>query len=247
VNKLFTVEIFFDILTPAKFMENKKIIARIRDPKTEKPGMTRRQNEIPAVLYGKNKEGLVLAVSRGEFEKVYREAGHSAIVDLDVDGKVKKALIQEVAEHVVTDDILHADFYEVSMTEKITTTVPLKFVGDSTAVLDLNGTLITNKSEIEIECLPMDLPHEIEVDLSVLSDFEATIHVSDIKVSDKVEVKDEAEELIASVEPPRTEEELAELEEPVAEAEMPESEHGSDEVPAEEGESTEPTDEKKEE
>jgi large subunit ribosomal protein L25 len=158
---------------------------------------------------------------------------------LDVDGKNKKVLIQEVEVHNVTGDVLHVDFYEVNMTEKITTTVPLKFTGDSAAVLDLNGTLITNKAEIEIECLPADLPHEIEVDLSVLADFEATIHVSDIKVSDKVEIKDDPEELIASVEPPRTEEELAELEEPVAEAEMPESEHGADEEAPAEGEEAE--------
>jgi large subunit ribosomal protein L25 len=215
-------------------METVKITARVRDTKAEKPGQTRRQNEIPAVVYGKGKDNVSLAVNRGEFEKAYREIGHSAIADLEIDGKVKKVLVQEVEAHMVNDNILHIDFYEVNMTEKITTTVPLKFIGDSAAVLDLNGTLITNKSEVEIECLPADLPHEIEVDLSVLADFEATIHVSDIKVSDKVEIKDEPEELIASVEPPRTEEELAELEEPVAEAEMPESEHGADEeVPAE--------------
>lgn len=213
-------------------MENVRITARTRDPKTEKPGQTRRQNEIPAVIYGKGKENVALAIPGGDFKKGYREAGHSAIVDLDIDGKTKKVLIQEVAKDSVTENILHVDFYEVNMTEKITTTVPLKFVGDSAAVLDLNGTLITNKSEVEVECLPADLPHEIEVDLSALSDFEATIHVSDIKVSDKVEIKDEPEEVVASVEPPRSEEELAELDEPITETEMPESEHG-EEAPAE--------------
>lgn len=217
-------------------MEAVKITARIRDNKTEKPGQTRRQNEIPAVLYGKGKDNMVVALPKGDFAKGFREAGQSAIVDLEIDGKVKKVLIQEVEVHNVTGDVLHVDFYEVNMTEKITANVPLKFIGDSVAVLDLNGTLITNKSEIEIECLPADLPHEIEVDLSVLVDFEATIHVSDIKVSDKVEIKDDPEELIASIEPPRSEEELAELEEPVAEAEMPESEHGEEEETPVEGE-----------
>jgi large subunit ribosomal protein L25 len=227
-------------------MDKINITARIRDPKTEKPGQTRRSDEIPAVVYGKGKDNVVLALPKGEFERAYREAGHSAIVGLEVDGKNKKALIQEVEVHSVSGNILHVDFYEVSMTEKITTTVPLKFIGDSPAVLDQNGTLITNKSEIEIECLPMDLPHEIEVDLSVLTDFEASIHISDIKVSDKVEIKDEVEELIASVEPPRSEEELAELEEPVAEAEMPESEHGTEDGTAEGEETSESAEEPKE-
>lgn len=225
-------------------METVKITARVRDPKAEKPGQIRRQNEIPAVVYGKGKENIALALDRGDFQKAYREAGHSVIVDLEVEGKGKKALIQEVEEHAVNGNLLHVDFYEVSMTEKITTTVPLKFIGDSPAVLDQNGTLITNKSEVEIECLPLDLPHEIEVDLSVLVDFEASIHVSDLVVSDKVEIKDEPEELVASVEPPRSEEELAELDEPVAEAEMPESEHG-EEAPAE-GEEAAETEENKE-
>jgi large subunit ribosomal protein L25 len=221
-------------------METVKITARARNPKTEKPGQSRRQNEIPAVVYGKGKDNVALAVSKGEFEKAYRDVGHSAIVNLVVDDKTKKVLIQEVTDHSVTDNIMHVDFYEVSMTEKITTTVPLKFIGDSAAVIDQNGTLITNKSEIEIECLPLDLPHEIEVDLSVLADFEATIHVSDLVVSEKVEIKDDSEELIVSVEPPRSEEELAELDEPVSEAEMPESEHG-EETDTEAGETTEET------
>ncbi|MEK7447724.1 MAG: 50S ribosomal protein L25, partial [Patescibacteria group bacterium] len=122
---------------------------------------------------------------------------------------------------------------------KITASIPLNFTGDSKAVIDLSGSLITNKSEVEVECLPADLPHEIEVDISVLEDFEAVIHVKDIKVPEGVEIKDDLEETVALVEPPRSEEELAELEEPVEEGEMPEAEQGQVEETEEVAEETE--------
>jgi large subunit ribosomal protein L25 len=218
-------------------METTVLKAEKRDKKGR---AVRPEGLIPAVVYGKGKENESLSVEAGNFERVLKSAGTSSIIDLEVAGDTKKALIQEVVTHPVTSKILHIDFYEVSMKEKITTSVPLKIVGESAAVIDKNGSLMTNKNEIEIECLPADLPHEIEVDISVLDDFDKAIHVSDLKISDKIEIKDDLEEMIVTVEPPRSEEELAELEEPVAEAEMPESEHGEeDKAPAEGTESTE--------
>lgn len=218
-------------------METTVLKAEKRDKKGR---AVRPEGLIPAVVYGKGKDNESLSVEAGNFERVLKSAGTSSIIDLDVAGDTKKALIQEVVTHPVTSKILHIDFYEVSMKEKITTSVPLKIVGESAAVIDKNGSLMTNKNEIEIECLPADLPHEIEVDISVLDDFDKAIHVSDLKISDKIEIKDDLEEMVVTVEPPRSEEELAELEEPVAEAEMPESEHGEeDKAPAEGTESTE--------
>lgn len=213
----------------------------------KKKGKTARHGGLlPAVSYGKKRESLKLAVDPGDFEKVYLRVGSSAIVDLDIDGKTKKTLIHQVDRHPVSDEIIHVDFYEISMTDKVTATVPLKFTGESPAVLDLNGSLLTAKSELEVECLPLDLPQEIEVDIGVLSDFEKSIHVADIKVSEKIEIKDGQEELVAKVEPPRSEEEIAELDEPVAEAEVPEADHGEEE-PEGEGDEKEEAEEGKEE
>lgn len=236
-------------------MEKITLKADIRDAAKEKAGRLRAEGKLPVVIYGKGKDSKSLTVNAHDFEKVFREAGQSALVDLVLPDGDKKVLIQDIAFHPVNGTIEHVDFYEVSMTEKITTTVPLRFVGESTAVVDLSGTLITNKDEVEIECLPVDLPHEIEVDISVLTDFESSIHVSDIKVPNGVEIKDEPEETIVTVEPPRSEEELAELEEPVEEGEMPESEHGEEgeeaeggkEEGAEEASEEKPAEEKKEE
>lgn len=197
-------------------MEKFKLRAIIREVKGKAVRDLRRRGEIPAVLYGRKKENLNLSIATRDFHKLYREAGTSSIIALDIAEKgIKNVLVQDIAFDPVTDAPIHLDFYEVSMSEKITTAVPLKFVGDSAAVIELGGTLVTNKSEVEVECLPADLPHEIEADLSLLKDFDTALHVSDIKVGAGVEIKDDPDEVIAIVEPPRSEEELAELEEPI--------------------------------
>lgn len=219
-------------------MDKIKLNVSLREDKGATARALRRDGNIPAVLYGKGKEAKSLSVPLHDFEMMFREAGTSSIVLLTIEGNGEKnVLVQDVSYNAMTSKPDHADFYEVSMTEKITTTIPLVFIGDSPAVIEMDGTLATNKDEVEIECLPADLPHNIEVDISSLTDFEKAIHVSDLKVPTGVEIKDEAEEMIVTVEPPRSEEELAELEEAPEEIEMPESETGGEEVPAgEEGE-----------
>lgn len=211
-------------------MDKVKLSANIREAAGKKVKALRRQGIVPAVVYGQGKSNQNLSLSKIEFEKVLRDNGTASIVLLDIEGDGQKnVLIHEVGFDPMMGDVEHVDFYEVSMTEKLTTSVPLHFVGDSAAVIEMSGTLVTNKNEVEIECLPADLPHEIEVDIAPLVDFEAEIRVSDLKVPSGVEIKDEAEEMVATVEPPRSEEELAELEEAPEVPEMPEAEHGGEE------------------
>lgn len=233
-------------------MEKIKLQAKKRDILGKKVAGLRREGLIPAVLYGKDKDNMSLTVDKKEFDRAYRLSGGSTLVLLEIDDeKAKNVLVKEVSKDPVTGDAIHADFYQVRMSEKITANVPLNFTGDSVAVMDLSGSLITNKSELAVECLPADLPHEIEVDISVLEDFDSVIHIKDIKVPEGVEIKDDPEETVVLVEPPRSEEELAELEEPVEEGEMPEAEMGGEEE-AGEGEeaakegSGQPTGEKQE-
>lgn len=222
-------------------MDKIKLNVGLRDKTGKAVRELRRKGQVPAVLYGKGKENKNLTVSLHDFEKMYREAGTSSIVLLNIEGDSEKnVLVQDVSYNSYTSKPEHADFYEVSMTEKITTTIPLIFTGDSIAVIEMDGTLITNKNEVEIECLPANLPHNIEVDITSLSDFESSIHVKDLNIPEGVTVKDDPEEIVANVEPPRSEEELAELEEAPEEVEMPESETGGEEpVEGEEGEKTE--------
>ena len=213
-------------------MEKVKLQAKKRTVLGKKVASLRREGLIPAVMYGKNKESVSLVLSKKEFDHIYREAGGNTIVSLEVEevGKTN-VLISEIAKDPVTSDVLHSDFYQVRMDEKITAGVPLHFVGDSKAVLELGGSLLTNKTEVEVECLPGGLPHAIEVDLAPLEDFESVIHIKDLVIPVGVEIQGEPDEAVAFVEAPRSEEELAELEEPVGEVEMPEAEKGAEEEP----------------
>ncbi len=210
-------------------MEKLKLKSEKRKLLGKKVSSLRREGLLPGVLYGKGKKSEPLSVIKKEFDRVFKEAGSNTVILLEIEeDQPKNVLIQEVSKDPVLGESLHADFYEVRMDEKITTMVPLKFIGDSKAVLELGGSLLTNKNEVEVECLPGDLPHELEVDIAALEDFDSLIRISDIIVPRGVEIKDEAEETIALIEPPRSEEEIAELDEAVEEAEMPEAEKGSE-------------------
>jgi len=122
-------------------------------------------------------------------------------------------LVHEVQIDPVTMKAIHIDFYKVNMKEKIKTEIPIKKIGESSAVVDLEGILVTNRDEVEVECLPADLIPEIEVDLSALKTFDDVIKVSNLKVPATIEILDDPEEVVFLVQPPRSEEELAELEE----------------------------------
>lgn len=225
--------------------EKQKLVAKERNITGKEVKQLRRNGETPVVIYGGERQPLALSVDTHDFELLYRKAGGNTIIAIDIehadDTKEKKnVLIHRVDIHPVTSKILHADLLQIKMNEKITTNIPLKLIGDSLAVIEQSGSLLAPLGEVEVECLPADLPHEIEVDLVPLVDFEAVIHVSDLKVGEGVTILTDPEAVVAHVEAPRSDEELEELEEAVVEEEVPESEHGEAEAPAE-GEETEKT------
>ncbi len=177
----------------------------------------RHNGKIPAVIYGHDVKGENLELSENEFLKVFRQAGESTIVNLSLDGKNTPVLIHDVQAHYLTDRPIHVDFYAVNMKEKLTATVPIHFLGESQAVKALGGILAKNISEVEVECLPADLPKFIEVDISILNTFEDSVRIADLKVSDKVEILGNPDELVVNVTAPRSEEDLKALNEaPVA-------------------------------
>ncbi len=223
-------------------MEKILLKTEIRDPKTDLAKNVKKNGMMPAELYGHNVTNVHLSLQQGEFEKALRKAGESTIIELNLpDGSTRNVLIQSVQRHYLTSAPIHADFYEVKMSEKMTATIPLEFVGESHAVKALGGTLVTTLSEVEVECLPGDLPHTIEVDISGMKTFEDTITVKDLKVSDKVTINAESEELVAKVQQPRDME--AEMAEPVGDIDVSQVEGVADKdgTPAEDA----PAEEKK--
>lgn len=173
----------------------------------------RKQGKIPAVLYGHGLKNLNLSVPYNPFEKIYQQAGESSLVDLAVDNKKPvKVLIQAVQTDPVSDRFVHIDFYQVKMTEKITAEIKLKFIGEAPAVKELSGVLVTNLNYLKVRCFPQDLVHEIEVEVSSLKTFDDVIYIKDLKIPSKIEILEKTDEVVVTVIPPRSEEELKELE-----------------------------------
>lgn len=195
------------------------------DKRTEQGKAVRGLRErgiIPAIAYGHGQDPVMLKLNQQLAERMYARVGGSKLVQLKIgDGKVENALIHDVQIDGKTGGLKHLDFYMVKMDEKLKAEVPLHYVGESTAVYQDEGTLVKLMEAVEIESLPGNLPDSIEVDISVLDDFDKTITVADLVVPKGVEILAEVDELVAKVDPPRSDEELAELDETVAE-ELPE-------------------------
>lgn len=203
--------------------------AEPRDLTGRKVKRLRVAGRVPVVLYGHGIKSQSLSVARGELEKVFRQAGGSSVVTIKMPDGEHNALIHEVQQDPRTGRHLHADLFQVRMDEKIKAEIPLTFEGESAAVRELDGVLVTNLNEIEVECLPGDLPSEIVVSLEPLETFEDAVTVADLKVAPGVEILNEADTNVVAVQPPKTEEQLeAELAEEEAPAEP--------EVEGEEGE-----------
>jgi large subunit ribosomal protein L25 len=170
-------------------------------------GKARVKGFIPAVMYGPKNPTASISVSEAEFNKIWKAAGESTVVTLECADGEHDALIHDIARDPVTDAIVHADFYTVDKNTKVQVAVALEFVGVSPAVKDLGGILIKVLHELEIEALPKDLPHGLEVDISSLATFEDHITAADIVLPEGVSLKADASEIVALVNAPKEEKE----------------------------------------
>lgn len=172
-------------------------------------------NQIPAVLYGHNREAKAIAVDRHDFELfMSHHAAGAALVELNLEGEKKaiNAMVREVQRSPVKGNILHVDFVAVSMSETVHAAVPIHLVNDPAGV-KAGGILTINMHELNIEALPRDLPEALEYDVSAL-EVGDTLHLSDITSLPGVKLLDDPEAIIASVQAPRVEiEEEVEVEE----------------------------------
>jgi len=187
--------------------------AEIRKESGRKLKTLRKKGLIPAVVYGPGHKSLAIQVVANDFQKVFQEAGESALVKLRIGDQIKNVLIHEVATDPIEDRFIHIDFYQVPLNKPIKTKIPFVFEGEAPAVKTMDGILIKNLTEIEIEALPKDLPHEIRIDISSLDSFDKHIRIKDLKLPEGVKILEDIQEVIVSVIPPRTEAELKALEE----------------------------------
>lgn len=198
----------------------------------------RHKGFIPAVLYGQGRKTQSLKISSSDLlQLIHRHRVETAVINLKVKDEDKKSkgyacLIKEIQYHPVKGDILHVDFNQISLTKAIKVKVPTVAKGEPIGVKQEAGMLNHILWEIDIECLPKEIPKEIEVDVSNLN-INDVIQIKDIKIPQGLKVLDDPESIVFSVVPPIKEEVVVAPEEAVAAAE-PEVIKEKKEVPGEE-------------
>ena len=194
----------------------------------------RREGLVPGVVYGKGEESTPVQVDAKTFEVLYRAAGKTSVVKFHLPGRSRatSGLIKSVQRHPLSGSAIHVDYYLVNLKQEMEVDIPLSFVGEAPAVEESGGTLLHNLSTVRVKALPGDLPHEIEVNVAVLTSLDVSIHVADLSLNrDLITVMTDGETLVATVVPPRVEVE----EEPVA----AEGEEGAEGAEGAEGEAAE--------
>ncbi len=206
-------------------MKDLQLKAEIRTKTGKKVKILRKEGFVPAVVYGHKTENIPLKIKYRDFKKIYEKAGESTLIELQIiprqkgsetetsKSEVKKVLIHNVQFDPLTDKFFHVDFYQVKMTEKITAEVALKFVGDAPAVKNKGGILVKNTDKLQVECLPQDLIHDIEVDIGKINELDDSIYVRDLPIPKGINILAGPDEPIATVVSPSTQEEEKEEEE----------------------------------
>lgn len=205
-----------------------KLTAEKRTILGRKAKALRREGILPANIYGKKVKSLAVQTDLKSFLAAFKKTGETSVVKLQVksEKKVRPVLIHNVQLDPVSDQPLHADFYQVDLKEKVTTEVPIELVSESPAAKEKIGILIQPLTEVEVEALPTELPDKLELDISGLKEIDDTVTVADLRVPKEVKVLTSEKEILAKVEPLAKEEEEVVL--------PPEEEVPAEEVPEEE-------------
>lgn len=188
-------------------MDKQTLVAEKRKVVGRKVKNLRQEGVLPANIYGKKVKSLAVSVKENDFDKVYKVAGETGLLEIKVDDEARPVLIHNIQRNPLTDTPIHVDFLQVDLKEKVTAQVPLELVGDSPAEKQGLGTVVQYVNELEVEALPSDLPEKFEISKEKLSEVEQAVKVSDLPVDKaKVEIKADPELIVVKVEPPQKEE-----------------------------------------
>lgn len=166
----------------------------------EKNKDIRKEGNIPAVIYGKHLDNaLSIMCNKNEFIKAFKEARYSTPITLEGDKIDQLVLIQDMQVDPVSDVVMHVDFLAVNKNEKVTAEIPITFIGESPIEKLGEGKIQILKDFIEVEAFPQDLPHDVQIDISVIATMSDAIFVKDLKLSDKVEILDDMEQPLITV------------------------------------------------
>jgi large subunit ribosomal protein L25 len=178
-------------------MEKVVINATKRDVVGKQVKALRRAGKLPAVIYGRHTEPIIINLDAHSASQALGKLTSSSLVTINVDGKEYPTLVREKQRDYIKNRLLHVDFMAVSLDEKIRTYVVVNFIGVSLAVKDYNAVLVKNLEQLEVECLPTDLPERIDVDISVLNRPGEGIRVRDVKVTDNIRILNDEDTMVA--------------------------------------------------
>jgi len=180
-------------------MERIVLKATRRDVIGKKVGALRRAGKLPAIMYGHHIDPTPITLDLHDASKALAGIKPSTLVTIELDGAQHAAIVREKQRDFIKGTLLHVDFQVVSLTEKIRADVSLELVGESPAVRDYNGVLVSNLEELEVMCLPQDLPERITVDISRLTRIGDAIYVRDLVLPPNVECLEDPDEVVVVV------------------------------------------------
>lgn len=215
-------------------MERTSIKVESRKVFGKKVKKLRSEGLVPANIFGKDIKSIAVTIDLKEFQKAFKESGETALIDVKLGTEVYPSLIHNLQRDPKRDFVIHVDFHKVNLKEKITTYVPVILEGESPAVKSGEGLLLQTLNEIEVECLPTDIPANIAINAEKLTEVGQSVHIKDLKVDkDKVTITNDPEEVVVTVQTAEMKEVVEETpvspEEVEAIAEKGEAEAGTEE------------------
>jgi len=185
---------------PTAIPDKSLLEAQPRDAGTKNDARrVRREGKIPAVVYGAGKQAMPVSVDPRQVSRIlHSETGHNTVFDLALDGERTKAMIVDWQYEPIKGSLLHIDLKRIAMDQKLKVNVPIELVGEPAGVKTQGGILEQITREVEVECLPGDIPHAIELNVGELV-FGIVLRVSDLPKNDKVKYLSDPEQPVAHI------------------------------------------------
>ncbi|MFC1957366.1 50S ribosomal protein L25 [Chloroflexota bacterium] len=216
-------------------MEEIELLANTREVLGKKVRFLRREGNTPVHLFGHSVASEALQCDTAELRRVLTQAGRTGLISLKIDNKKgpRNVVVREVQRAPRSGALLHVDFYQVRMTEKIRVEVPIVPVGEAPALKEKDNFMAQELNNLTIECLPNQIPNDVELDVSSLTEADQTMHVADITLDEGITILNDPEQMVLKIGARRVEK-VEEGVEAAEEALAPEVAASSQEEPGEE-------------
>ncbi len=205
-------------------MKQVELLATTREILGKKVRFLRRQGITPTHLFGHNVESVALQCDTAQLKRVLAQTGQTRLISLKVDEakKPRNVVIREVQREPATRELLHVDFYQVSMAEKIRVEVPIVSIGEAPALKSKENFLLQELNSLSVECLPGEIPNRVDIDLTSLTKVGQAIHVKDIILDKEGTILNNPEQLVVKISARHIEKLVEEEVEAPAEAQLAE-------------------------